>query len=218
MHCQCLCPPCSHSSCCWHPETIRPHSLWSIGPSNSIFVHCNVTNESQIQHAVDKAVATYGKLDIIFNNAGILGEMKPRIIDNEKFDFERVLSVNVTGVFLGIKHAARIMVPACSKRLHNLHCQHSFNYRVNCISPYGVATPLTTTVLGIKHEEIEKMMYSIANLKGVTLKAEDIANAALYLASDEGRYVSGHNLLIDGGRTHVGVRFGTDPFLGKYKI
>ncbi|GKV26692.1 hypothetical protein SLEP1_g35947 [Rubroshorea leprosula] len=71
-----------------------------------------------------------------------------------------------------------------------------FGIRVNCISPYGVATPLTTTVLGIKHEEIEKMMYSIANLKGVTLKAEDIANAALYLASDEGSANQGEPTLV----------------------
>ncbi|KAK8553998.1 hypothetical protein V6N13_072922 [Hibiscus sabdariffa] len=85
-----------------------------IGPSNCSYVHCNVTNEDHIKSAVDKAVATHGKLDIMFNNAGIVDSDKARIIDNEKSDFERVLSVNVTGVFLGIKHAARVMVPARS--------------------------------------------------------------------------------------------------------
>ncbi|GKV38876.1 hypothetical protein SLE2022_079930 [Rubroshorea leprosula] len=203
----------------------------SIGPSNSIFVHCDVTNESQIQHAVDKAVATYGNLDIMFNNAAIMDKMKPRIIDNEKSDFERILSVNVTGVFLGIKHAARIMVPArrgciistasVSSTIGKIatHAytasKHAvvgltknaavelgqFGIRVNCISPFAVATPMSTSFIGIKHEEVEKMTNSIANLKGVTLKAEDVANAALYLASDEARYISGHNLLIDGGYT-----------------
>ncbi|GLT40694.1 hypothetical protein SLA2020_148080 [Shorea laevis] len=149
----------------------------SIGPSNSIFVHCDVTDESQIQHAVDKAVATYGKLDIMFNNAAIADELKPRIIDNEKSDFERVLNVNATGVFLGIKHAARIMVPAQSGCIistasiastigkTSTHAysasKHAvvgltknaavklgqFGIRVNCISPYAAATPLTTTIL-----------------------------------------------------------------------
>ncbi|GKV38869.1 hypothetical protein SLEP1_g46729 [Rubroshorea leprosula] len=167
----------------------------------------------------------------MFNNAAIMDKMKPRIIDNEKSDFERILSVNVTGVFLGIKHAARIMVPArrgciistasVSSTIGKIatHAytasKHAvvgltknaavelgqFGIRVNCISPFAVATPMSTSFIGIKHEEVEKMTNSIANLKGVTLKAEDVANAALYLASDEARYISGHNLLIDGGYT-----------------
>ncbi|MBA0740117.1 hypothetical protein Gogos_013339, partial [Gossypium gossypioides] len=85
-----------------------------IGSSNCSYVHCNVTDEDQIKNAVDKAVATHGKLDIMFNNAGIVDADKARIIDYDKSDFDRVLSVNVTGVFLGIKHAARVMVPARS--------------------------------------------------------------------------------------------------------
>ncbi|GKV26695.1 hypothetical protein SLEP1_g35949 [Rubroshorea leprosula] len=173
----------------------------------------------------------------MFNNAAIVDKMKSRIIDNEKSDFERVLSVNVTGVFLGIKHAARIMVPAQSGCIISTASVSStigkigthaytaskhavvgltknaavelgqFGIRVNCISPSAVATPLSTSCIGINPDELEKMMYSIANLKGVTLKAEDIANAALYLASDEARYVSGHNLLIDGGYSIVNPSF-----------
>ena len=84
----------------------------ALGSSNALYVHCDVTDEAQIKNAVDKAVATYGKLDIMFNNVGIADENKVRIIDNEKADFERVLGVNVTGVFLGIKHASQAMIPA----------------------------------------------------------------------------------------------------------
>ncbi|KAK6231894.1 hypothetical protein QQP08_016281 [Theobroma cacao] len=203
----------------------------AVGPSNCSYVHCNVTDEDQIKNAVDKAVATHGKLDIMFNNAGITDPIKARIIDNEKSDFERVLSVNVTGVFLGIKHAARVMVPTRSGSIistasvsstvgaaaTHAYCasKHAvlgltrnaavelgqFGIRVNCLSPFALATPLATEVLGINDEELEKGMGLVANLKGVTLKAEDIANAALYLASEEGRYVSGHNLFVDGGFT-----------------
>ncbi|XP_017977965.1 PREDICTED: secoisolariciresinol dehydrogenase [Theobroma cacao] len=203
----------------------------AVGPSNCSYVHCNVTDEDQIKNAVDKAVATHGKLDIMFNNAGITDPIKARIIDNEKSDFERVLSVNVTGVFLGIKHAARVMVPArngsiistasvsstvgaaathayCASKHAVLGLTRNaavelgqFGIRVNCLSPFALATPLATEVLGINDEELEKGMGLVANLKGVTLKAEDIANAALYLASEEGRYVSGHNLFVDGGFT-----------------
>ncbi|XP_022743506.1 secoisolariciresinol dehydrogenase-like [Durio zibethinus] len=214
------------------------HSICeTIGPSKCSYVHCNVTDENQIKNAVDKAVATHGKLDIMFNNAGIVDPNKARIIDCEKSDFERVLSVNVTGVFLGIKHAARVMVPARSGSIistssisslvaaaaTHAYCasKHAvlgltrnaavelgqFGIRVNCLSPYALATPLATGFIGVNDEELEKAMSSLANLKGVYLKAEDVANAALYLASEEARYVSGHNLFIDGGFSIVNPSF-----------
>ncbi|GLT75581.1 hypothetical protein SLA2020_472940 [Shorea laevis] len=203
----------------------------SIGLSSCTYVHCDVTDESQMKNAIDKAVATYGKLDITFNNAGVIDENKPLIIDNKKSDFERVLKVNVTGVFLGIKHAARVMVPARSGCIISTasvcsalggaasHAytasKHAvlgltrnaatelgqFGIRVNCLSPFACATPLAKKFVGINEEELEKMTSLRASLKGVALKTEDVANAALFLASEEARYVSGHNLFIDGGFT-----------------
>ncbi|KAK7396728.1 hypothetical protein VNO78_17886 [Psophocarpus tetragonolobus] len=209
----------------------------SIGPSICCYVHCDVTDENQIKNAVDKAVLTYGKLDIMFNNAGIADPNKNRIIDNDKADFERVLSVNVTGVFLGMKHAAQVMIPARSGSIistasissyvggaasHAYCCaKHAvvgltknaavelgqFGIRVNCLSPYALATPLATKFVGANDEELEGIMSSLANLKGVILKADDVANAALYFASDDSKYVSGHNLLIDGGFSIVNPSF-----------
>ncbi|KAK7244857.1 hypothetical protein RIF29_39685 [Crotalaria pallida] len=209
----------------------------SIGPLISTYVHCDVTDEDQIKKAVDIAVETYGKLDIMFNNAGIVDPNKNRIIDNDKADFERVLSVNVTGVFLGIKHASQAMIPARSGSIistasissyvggaasHAYCCaKHAvvgltknaavelgqFGIRVNCLSPYALATPLATKFVGVNDEELENVMSSLANLKGVKLNVDDVANAALYFASDESRYVSGHNLLIDGGFSIVNPSF-----------
>ena len=208
-----------------------------LGKTNASYVHCDVTDESQVKAAVDKTVTTHGKLDIMFNNAGIVDNYKPRIMDNEKADFERVLSINVTGVFLSMKHAARVMVPAksgsiistasvssvvgaaathaycCSKHAVSGLTRNAaielgqFGIRVNCLSPYALATPLATNFLNVNAEELETAMAATANLKGVTLKAEDVANAALYLASDESRYVSGHNLFIDGGFTAANPSF-----------
>ena len=217
------------------------HSLCeSVGKTNCKYVRCDVTDESQVKNVVDKAVEAYGKLDIMLNNAGISDKAYLRIVEDKKEDFDRVLSVNTTGVFLGIKHAARVMIPARSGSIISTAsiCSYigggashaytaskhavlgltknaafelgKFGIRVNCVSPYGVATPLVTKFYEINEEMAENIFDSISNLKNTTLKDEDIANAALYLASDEGRYVSGHNLLVDGGYSI------TNPSLSKF--
>ncbi|KAI3511976.1 hypothetical protein L1887_19138 [Cichorium endivia] len=213
----------------------------AIGSSKSIYVHCDVTNEEDVKNAVDTAVATYGKLDIMFCNAGIVDPNKPGILMTEKADFDQVLSVNITGVFLGMKHATRVMVPKQSGSIismaslasniggvasHAYCCaKHAvvgltknlavelgqFGIRVNCLSPYAMVTPLATSFIGLEEEALENYMNERANLKGVTLKTDDVAQAALFLVSDEAKYISGQNLFIDGG---FGI---TNPSLNSFK-
>ncbi|XP_059627767.1 secoisolariciresinol dehydrogenase-like [Cornus florida] len=207
------------------------HSVCNdLGPAHASFVHCDITNETDVQNAIDKSVAKHGKLDIMFNNAGLVttGSLKPCILDNEKADFEKILHTNVVGSFLGTKHAARVMIPAghgtiinmasvCSViggvASHDYTCsKHALlgltrntavelgkhGIRVNCVSPYVVRTELAMKIIP---DELFKQIFK--NLKGIPLKPEDVAEAVLYLASDESKYVSGHNLVVDGGFTVV---------------
>ncbi|XP_020577065.1 momilactone A synthase-like [Phalaenopsis equestris] len=201
------------------------------------YVRCDVTDEDDIRRAVDHAVDNFGQLDIMFNNAGITGAGKARITDNTKEDFLHVLSINLLGVFLGTKHAARVMVPAGSGSILSMastaavtaglasHAYTSSKHgvvgltrnaaaelgrrgvRVNCLSAATVATAMATGFMGMGEEEVEAVMEEKGNLRGVVLKAEDVARAALFLCSDEGRFVSGHNLVLDGGLTAVNPNF-----------
>lgn len=209
------------------------------GPSSVCYFHCDVTIEDDVRQAVDFTVEKFGKLDIIVNNAGISGPPCSDIRNQELSMFEKVFDVNVKGVFLGMKHAARIMIPQKKGSIISLSSvssviggvgPHAYagskhavlgltknvaaelgkhNIRVNCVSPYAVPTPLSLSHL---HEDertedawdgFRAFISKNANLQGVELTADDVANVVLFLASDESRYVSGANLMVDGGFTSV---------------
>ncbi|XP_038895162.1 secoisolariciresinol dehydrogenase-like [Benincasa hispida] len=210
------------------------HSLSNhIGSSSFSFVHCDVTKEKDVENAVDSALSDYGKLDIMFNNAAILGAPKFNILENESSDFQKVLNVNLLGAFLGTKHAARVMIPAgrgsiittgsvissiggigphaCTSSKHGVVGLMKnaavdlgrYGIRVNCVSPYGVHTKMTRELFKVKDgDEIPSLYWNLKCGEDV-VKEEDVAEAALYLASDASKYVSGHNLVVDGGFTVV---------------
>ncbi|KAI3904060.1 hypothetical protein MKX01_011482 [Papaver californicum] len=76
------------------------------------YIHCDVTKESDLENLVDSTIEKHGKLDIMYNNAGVVGAFRRSIVDTNLEDFKRIIDVNVLGSFLGAKHAARVMIPA----------------------------------------------------------------------------------------------------------
>ncbi|KAH7570576.1 hypothetical protein JRO89_XS05G0138800 [Xanthoceras sorbifolium] len=206
------------------------------GDPNTCFFHCDVSMEDDVRSAVDFTVNKFGTLDIMVNNAGLSGSPCPDIRNVELSEFEKVFDVNVKGVFLGMKHAARIMIPqnkgsivsicSVSSALGGIgphpytgskHAVLGLNKSVaaelgkygicvNCVSPYAVATGLALAYLP-EDERTEDAMVGFrdfvgrnANLQGVELTVDDVANAVLFLASNEARYISGTNLMVDGDK------------------
>ncbi|OMO68474.1 Short-chain dehydrogenase/reductase SDR [Corchorus olitorius] len=78
---------------------------------NASYVHCDVSNEEYISNLVDTTVTKHGKLDIMYNNAGVFDHPMNSILETKKSDLDLVINVNLVGALLGAKHAARVMIP-----------------------------------------------------------------------------------------------------------
>jgi 3-oxoacyl-[acyl-carrier protein] reductase len=184
--------------------------------------HVNVTDRSSVNEMVQAALSRYGRIDILVNNAGILRDAQLRKLTEENFD--AVIDVNLKGVFNCAQAVAPIMVEQGSGVILNassvVAAYGNFgqtNYvaakagvigmtkvwarelgrkgiRVNAISPGIIRTRMTE---GIPEKILDKLLERVAsNRLG---EPEEIANAYLWLASDEASYVNGHVLAVDGG-------------------
>ena len=192
------------------------------------FVRTDVSTEDDARRMVQHAVATYGRVDALYNNAGIMPEADHSVIDTSVEDWDRVMAVNVRGVFLGCKYAIPKMVEQGSGSVINiasfvalLGCsvpQDAYTASKGAIisltrslavqfGPNGVRSnaicpgPVETPLLMdwlVKDEEAKRIRLA-RNPTGRFGKPEEIVNMAVYLASDESRWTNGASLVVDGG-------------------
>ena len=206
-------------------ETVR---LVREAVGEAMYVKTDVSNEADAKAMVDRAVATYGRVDVLYNNAGIMPEADHSVVDTDVDTWDKVMAVNVRGVFLGCKYAIPQMVAQGSGSIINIA---SFVALLGCsvpqdaytaskgalvaltrslavqFGPKGVRTnaicpgPVETPLLMdwlLKDEEAKRIRLA-RNPTGRFGKPEEIVYMAMYLASDESRWTNGAQLVVDGG-------------------
>ncbi|HYM02270.1 MAG TPA: glucose 1-dehydrogenase [Stellaceae bacterium] len=204
-----------------------------LGPRTS-YRRTDVGEERDVEAVVAHAVQKFGRLDCMFNNAGLAG-VGGSILDTPLDGVEDAMRVLFRGVFLGIKHAGRVMRAQksgsiistgsiaglgtgfgphiyCAAKAAVIHLSKSVakelgesNVRVNCICPGGIATPIFGKAFGLATQVADR---TVETMKTVLAQAQpipraglpdDIAQAALFLASDDSTFVTGQALVVDGG-------------------
>ncbi len=189
------------------------------------FMKLDVTSEPDWQALVATAEREFGKLDILVNNAGISGTYTSDLASTEAWD--RVMDINAKGTFLGMKHAVPAMKRAGGGAIVNISSISGFagqlgvhmaynaskgavrimtkagavqwardNIRVNSVHP-GFMPPMRTSVGSAKPEWREKVLATVPMRREG--KVEEVAHAVLFLASDEASYITGTELVVDGG-------------------
>ena len=200
------------------------------GGGQALFRRCDVAVSAEVEALVAATVSHYGRLDCAFNNAGI-EEEHARLADADEAMFDRMMAVNVKGVWLCMKHELRQMLAqgggtivntasvaglvgaprhaiyAASKHaVAGLTKSAAAEYaregiRVNALCPGYVKTPMLARAIE-RDPAFEKKLKAAQPL-GRYAEATEIANAALWLCSDQASYVNGHELVVDGGFTAV---------------
>lgn len=214
-------------------ETVRMAK--EIG-GHAIYIKTDVSKDSEVKNMVEEALETFGKVDILFNNAGINPEpsRKPLVECSEE-DWDEVMAINVKGIFLTskyviphmIKNGGGAIINTSSKWGHvagKNRCAYitskggvvaltksmavdyaPYQIRVNCVCPGIVETDLAKDLLAKARQDKNLWQEMIASKipLGRPATPEDVAYAALFLASDESSFITGISLLIDGGHTAI---------------
>lgn len=197
------------------------------GGTADYMVH-DVTSEEDWIKVAAKAEKEFGKIDILVNNAGILGSVTTPLEERSVEEFNKVIAVNLTSQFIGVKTVVPYMRKLGGGSIVNISsvgglsgASHGTAYtaskggsriytkgaaielakdniRVNSVHPSYVSTPMNTDM--DRAEDFEKLAIAITPL-GRTAKLEEVAYGVLFLASDESSFMTGTEMVIDGGRT-----------------
>ena len=197
----------------------------------ALFVEADVSEPAQVEAMIQRTVETYGKLDVLYNNAAV-GYSAPMtngsVLDISPEDWDRVMAINLRSVYLGCKHAIPVMVRQGGGAIINTASIMALRampgadgytaakggilslsrtlakqfgpegVRVNVLCPGTTATPMIGYPLEISEDvSVETSYIPLGRLA----RPEDMAYAALYLASDEAAFVTGAVLVVDGGQT-----------------
>ncbi len=191
------------------------------------YVKCDVSSSSEVVDLINKTVDLFGKVDVIVNNAGVGDSQGITDVSDETWD--KVIAVNLSGTMYGIREASRVMkkqnikgsVINMSSILGKVGLAGALSYcaskggvvqlthaaaldlandaiRVNAIAPGFIKTNMTKPVL--ENDDFRNFIETSTPL-GHVGDVDDIANAAVYLASDESKYVTGEVIYVDGGWT-----------------
>lgn len=195
----------------------------------ALFIKADVTQPEAVKTMVDTAIAEFGRIDVLFNNAGISGVGALHEIEPETWD--RIMSINVKGVFLPSKYVLPYMMERRTGSIINMSScvaemglarrasygatkgavlaltksmqvdYAAYNIRVNALLPGTIYTPFMENYLKTSYDDPTAAIESLKQrqLSGELGKPEDVANAALFLASDESKFMMGSPLYIDGG-------------------
>jgi NAD(P)-dependent dehydrogenase (short-subunit alcohol dehydrogenase family) len=206
-------------------ETVR---LVTDAGGEATYVQADVSSEEDARRMVESAVEQYGRLDVLYNNAGIMPEADHSVIDTDVETWDRVMAVNLRGVFLGCKYAIPRMVDGGGGSVINIS---SFVALLGCSVPQDAYTASKGAVLSLTRslavqfgpsgvranaicpgpietpllmdwllkDEDAKRLRLARNPTGRFGKPEEIVNVAVYLASDESRWTNGAQFVIDGG-------------------
>lgn len=202
------------------------------------FHRVDVRDEEAVRTAIESAVNDHERIDVVVNAAGVAGGGPVHVLAQEEWD--RVLDINLKGTYLVSKHALAAMLEQRSGSIVNLASieglegmdltsaynaskggvvqltrQMAVDYgrvgiRVNCLCPGFIETPMTERLLAVP--ELRDRVVD-AHLLGRVGQPEEVAAAAVFLASDDASFVTGHALVVDGGLT-AGHRFGLSAMFG----
>ena len=208
------------------------------GGGNAEFVRTDVSKEDDVAALIQGIGQRHGRLDVAFNNAGIAGEPMP-LVQMPLHVWERVVSINLTGVFLALHYELELMLPRGKGAIVNTTSlagltgpslagaysaskwgvigltrvaanEHArFGIRVNAVAPGFTLTPM------VDHDEARMPGWKQSQIDATPMHRgadpAEIARAAVWLASDDASFITGQTLTIDGGVTAGGATLAENP-------